>query len=58
MAASATAEAAAPAIADRLRGEQPSRFRSLVAAGVVGVAAAVLTYRLLRSATPERTNDK
>ena len=49
MAASATMRAAAPAVAERAVGQQPSRLRSLLAAGVVGATAAVLTYRLLRS---------
>lgn len=49
MAASATMRAAAPALAERAVGRQPSRLRSLLAAGVVGAAAAVVTYRLLRS---------
>lgn len=30
-------------------GLQPSRLRSLLAAGVVGATVAVVTYRLLRS---------
>ena len=36
------------AVAQRATGEQPSRTRSALAAVVVGGAAAVLTYRLLR----------
>jgi hypothetical protein len=32
----------------RLAGERPSRTRAVIAAGVVGVGAAVLTYKLLR----------
>jgi hypothetical protein len=34
--------------AERLTGKRPSAPRALVAAIVVGVASAVLTYRLLR----------
>jgi hypothetical protein len=51
MAASAAFEAVAPAVAERLRGEQPSRGRAVIAAAAIGVAAAVATYRLLRSAS-------
>lgn len=32
----------------RVAGERASRTRALMAAGVVGVGAAVLTYKLLR----------
>jgi hypothetical protein len=46
------ASVATPAFADRLRGRQPSRLRSLLAAGVVGAATGALTYRWLRSAPP------
>jgi hypothetical protein len=49
MAATATAKAVVPAVVERARGGQPSRLRSLVTAASVGVAAAVLTYRLLCS---------
>lgn len=38
------------AIRDRLSGVQPGALRAFVAAVVVGVAAAVATYKLLRSA--------
>jgi len=59
MAATATAKAAAPALADRIGGRQASRLRSLLVAGMVGTTAAVLTYRLLRSAPAgERASDK
>jgi hypothetical protein len=59
MAATATAKAAAPAIADRVSGQQPSRLRSLLVAGMVGTTAAVVTYRLLRSAPAGgRANDE
>ena len=37
------------AVADRITGDQPNRLRALGAAIVVGVGAALLTYRLLRS---------
>jgi hypothetical protein len=50
MATSAAARAVAPAVADLTRGRQASRLRSLLVAGMVGAGAAVLTYRLLRSA--------
>jgi len=40
---------AAETVGLRLGGERPSRVRALLAAGTAGVAAAVLTYRLLRS---------
>jgi len=49
MTASAPVRASVPAVAERAMGRQPSRLRSLFAAGAVGAAAAVLTYRLLRS---------
>jgi hypothetical protein len=35
--------------AARLAGERPSRARALVAATFVGLGAAVVTYKLLRS---------
>jgi hypothetical protein len=37
------------AIGERLSGSKPGVLRALVAAVTVGVTAAVLTYRLLRS---------
>jgi hypothetical protein len=37
------------ALGQRVAGEQVSRTRSLAAAAVVGGAAAVVTYRVLRS---------
>lgn len=37
------------AIRDRLSGNQPGAMRAFVVAVVVGVATAVITYRLLRS---------
>lgn len=36
-------------LGERLAGSKPSVLRSLVAAITIGVAAAVATYRLLRS---------
>ena len=41
------------AAGERAQGRQPSRLRSLTAAAVAGAAAAVLVYRLLRSAPAE-----
>jgi hypothetical protein len=37
------------AVSQRLDGEDPSRLRALGAAIIIGVAAGVLAYRLLRS---------
>jgi hypothetical protein len=37
------------AVSQRVTGEQPSRFRSIGAAIVIGAGAALLAYRLLRS---------
>ena len=37
------------AIGDRLKGERPSVVRAIGASVVVGVAVAVLTYRVLRA---------
>ena len=37
------------AIGERLSGSKPGMIRAIMAAITVGVAAAVLTYRLLRS---------
>jgi hypothetical protein len=37
------------AVAERAAGSQPSRLKSFVAAMTVGVAATVVTYRLLRT---------
>jgi hypothetical protein len=39
---------AAEALGERLAGGRPSRTRAVLAAAVVGGAAAVLAYRLLR----------
>ena len=57
MATSTAVRAAAPAVAERIEGEQPSRVRSLVAATVIGAAVAVAAYRLLRSA-PTSSQDE
>jgi hypothetical protein len=40
---------AADVLAERAVGGRPSRIRSALAAAAIGVGAAVLTYRLLRS---------
>jgi hypothetical protein len=37
------------AVGERLAGGRPSRAQSFLAAAVAGVAAGVLTYKLLRS---------
>ena len=37
------------AAAERIEGERPGRLRALAAAAIAGVAAAVITYKLLRS---------
>jgi hypothetical protein len=50
VAASAAARTIAPAVAERVQGEQPSRLKALVAATAIGAAAAVVVYRVLRSA--------
>lgn len=50
MSTSAGLRAVAPAVTERIRGEVPSRLRALIAATAIGAAAAVATYRLLRSA--------
>jgi hypothetical protein len=36
------------AVQQRLSGEQPSRTRSMLTAMIVGIGAAVMTYRLLQ----------
>jgi len=43
------ASSAAETVGERIAGEQPGRMRALFTATVVGVAAAALTYKLLRS---------
>lgn len=47
--ASAATRNIGKAAAQRISGSKPGVFRALAAAAVVGVSAAVLTYRLLRS---------
>jgi hypothetical protein len=47
--ASSAVESAAETVGQRLAGEKPGLFRSLVIATGVGIGAAVLTYKLLRS---------
>jgi hypothetical protein len=37
------------AVEQRLKGDEPSRLRALGAAIIIGVGAAVVAYRLLRS---------
>jgi hypothetical protein len=37
------------AIAKRVQGDKPSGFQATLAAAVAGVAAAVITYKLMRS---------
>jgi hypothetical protein len=41
----------------RFAGEQPSRTRSVLTALMVGTAAAVMTYRLLRRDDGERDDE-
>ena len=43
------------AVADRLQGDEPSRLRALGAAIIIGVAAGVIAYRLLRSRSRSRS---
>jgi hypothetical protein len=43
------AETVGETVGARLAGERPSRAKAVLMAGMAGVAAAVLTYRLLRS---------
>jgi hypothetical protein len=38
------------AVSERVAGDEPSRLRALGAAIIIGVGAAALAYRLLRSA--------
>jgi hypothetical protein len=47
--ASAVKNTVGKAAAERLSGSSAGPFRAFAAAAVVGVGAAVLTYRLLRS---------
>jgi hypothetical protein len=43
--------ALAPAVVERAQGRRPSRFSAILAAGAVGTASALVTYRLLRRPT-------
>lgn len=43
----------AKAVGQRVAGEQPGRPRAMVGAAAVGMAAAVVVYRLLRTAEEE-----
>lgn len=40
------------AVAQRLQGDEPARLRALGAAIIIGVGAAALAYRMLRSKEP------
>jgi hypothetical protein len=44
------------AVVERARGDQPSRVKSFFAAALVGFAAAVATFRLLRNGTSQQEN--
>ena len=35
----------------RLKGERPGRLRALLAASLIGIAAAVVAYKLMRTRT-------
>jgi hypothetical protein len=43
------------AVAERVEGDRPGRARAVIAAIVIGVAAAVVAYRLLRSGGDDAT---
>jgi len=43
------------AVAERVEGGRPGRWRAVIAAVVVGVIAAMVAYRLLRSGSDEAT---
>ena len=47
------ADVVTDAALERLSGERPGRWRAVVAAIVIGVGAAVVVYRLLRSDADE-----
>ena len=49
MTTAAVADVTADAVAERAGGGQPGRLRSALAAAAIGTAAAVLTYKFLRS---------
>jgi hypothetical protein len=46
------------AVQQRVAGDQPSRTRSLLTAMMIGTAAAVLTYRVLRRDNKDDDEDK
>lgn len=46
------------AVQQRVAGEQPSRTRSLLTAIMVGTAAAVMTYRILRRAEEDENSER
>jgi hypothetical protein len=43
------------AVTERVAGDRPSRFKSFLASAAVGLAAATVTYRLLRHRTEQET---
>lgn len=45
----AAAEVTTGAVAERAAGGHPGRLRSAMAAAMIGAAAAIFTYRVLRS---------
>jgi hypothetical protein len=53
----AAVKVAAPAVAERAQGRQPSRTRALLAATMIGTAVAVTAYKLLRNAPSSDTED-
>jgi hypothetical protein len=56
-AAQAALSVFAPAVAERAQGRRPSRTKSLLTAGTIGVTAAFVTYRLLRSGGSEEDEE-
>jgi hypothetical protein len=46
------------AVQQRLAGEQPSRTRTVLTSLLVGTAAAVMTYRLLRRENDDARDDE
>jgi hypothetical protein len=46
------------AVQQRLVGEQPSRTRSVLTSLLIGTAAAVMTYRLLRRESDDGHDDE
>jgi hypothetical protein len=43
---------AGDAVEERLEGGRPSWLKALLAAAAIGIAAAVISFRLLRSSSP------